>query len=75
MTTPSLTGTTDFLNVLPKPQTDAQYEAIADALLQEMRRMNASMTANREQIQCINEETKLLKAETRSLLALLGAEA
>ena len=45
MSTPSLTDPTDFLNALPKLQTEEQYRALFDAMNEEMIRIEARMTA------------------------------
>ena len=45
MSTPSFATTTDFLNALPKPETEEQYRALFDAMNEEMIRIEKRMEA------------------------------
>ncbi len=69
------------LSALAAPQTTAEYEAQFDLLMQEAENINSRMHQERSEIERLKLETKVLaeetgrlKAETRSLLASMGAK-
>ena len=72
---------TEIALVQPAPQTTAEYEAVFDRLMAEAESINEQMQRNRIDIERLKAETKVLgeetgrlKAETRTLLAGMGAK-
>ena len=56
------------------PQTTAEYEAEFELLMQEAARLNELMAADRVEIERLKAETKVIRGETRTLLASIGAK-
>lgn len=59
---------------LSTPQTDADYERLAEELLAQLRDINAHMDADRAEINRLAAETDALKSETRAILASISAQ-
>jgi hypothetical protein len=57
----------------PKRQSVAEYKAAIAEMLMEMYRLNEKMQNDQVEIDRLNVETAALKAETRALLARIGA--
>jgi hypothetical protein len=55
------------------PQNAADYEAAIDRLLVEMSSANQRMRRDREEIERLKDESRLLREETRLVIASLGA--
>jgi hypothetical protein len=56
-----------------EPRTDSEYRAAMDEILAELRRLHAQMRTDRVEIERLKQEGAELKAQTRSLLASIGA--
>ncbi len=57
----------------PKRKTAADYEAIADQLLADMKRLDELMLKDRTEIDYLKAETARLEAENRAVLSRLMA--
>ena len=57
----------------PKRKTSADYKAIADELLLDMRRLDELMQKDRAEIETLKAETARLEAENRVVLSRLIA--
>lgn len=71
----------DIASAQPAPQTTAEYEAIFERLMAEAEGIHEQMGRDRIEIERLKVETKALaeetgrlKAETRTLLAGMGAK-
>ena len=56
-----------------KPRTDADYEAIADQLLADMKRLDEQMQTDRDEIDFLKADTARLEAKNLVVLARLKA--
>jgi peptidoglycan hydrolase CwlO-like protein len=57
----------------PEPKTKTEYKAAIHQMLDEMLRLNQQMQEDQAAIERTQAEIALLKAETRALLARMGA--
>ena len=62
------------LSAQTAPQTTAEYEAEFEMLMQEAARLNELMAEDRIEIERLKAETKVIRDETRTLLASIGAK-
>ena len=58
----------------PTPQTDADYEAIAQELLAEMNRLEEQMDSDRTESERLRFETQIIKATIEAKLARLDEQ-
>lgn len=58
----------------PAPQTAAEYEATFERLMMEAESINEQMRRDRVEIERLKVETKVIRDETRTLLASMGAK-
>ena len=58
---------------LPPNATDAEYEALFEQMLAEMRRLNARMDGDRADIERLKAETQVIKASIDARLAQIQA--
>jgi peptidoglycan hydrolase CwlO-like protein len=63
----------DLMSLQPAPRTAAEYEAAIEQMLTEMQRLNQQMQKDQADIDRLSAEIAALKAETRVLLASMGA--
>jgi ABC-type Zn uptake system ZnuABC Zn-binding protein ZnuA len=57
----------------PAPKTTAEYKAAIRQMMDEMERLNQKMREDQTDIDRTQAEAAILKAETRALLARMGA--
>ena len=55
------------------PRTVAEHKAAMEAMLAEMNRLNQKMEGDRREIERLKAESDVLKTETRTILAAMGA--
>ena len=55
------------------PKTAAEYKTVIKQMFSEMQRLNLKMRQDQADIERTQAETAVLKAETRALLARMGA--
>ncbi len=70
---------TDTASAQSDPQTAAEYEATFEGLIAEMESIHERMSrdrvgSDRAEIERLKAETRILRDETRALLASMGAE-
>ncbi len=64
----------NVVTVQSAPQTQAEYEAVFERLMAEAQSIDEQMRRDRVDIERLQLETKIIRDETRTLLAGIGAK-
>jgi len=64
----------DIASAQSAPQTSAEYAAAFERLMAEAESINENMRRDRTEIERLKVETKVIRDETRTLLAGMGAK-